>query len=207
MIKIVVSPYITIDDDDDNVQIDPEYTRDTSNMIISDEAHMAIMRGDIGSGIDVCILADAFNLLKQRDIGKFRKLITKNKDIINDKHLGTFLIHESCQRGLPECAALLLFLGAKCSVLNDKGLSAQHCAVLSGSTVLIDILSLFGHSMNIIGVDKKTPFQYAIDSKNQEMIKTMMIYKSDPFIDPLNIDDDICDDVIDQLDEYIKDYK
>jgi ankyrin repeat protein len=196
--KISISYFIV--DNNDEI-IDPIYTQHIVDMIISEDAHMEIMKEYIEPSANASILADAFKLLKQKEFSRFRNLVTKNKNIINTKYTGTFLIHESCQRGLPECAALLLFLGAECSIFNDKGMTAQHCAVLSGSTVLIDILSLFGHSMNVTSVDNKTPFQYAIDSKNHDMMKALMIYKTDLFINPIEKNDDL----IDTLDEYIKD--
>ena len=198
--KVTLTHYIALDCDDDEIQ--SAYTSNDVNMIITDDGYMAIMLENIGTNNDMCILAEAFNLIKQKEITKFRKLITKNKNIIDKKYNGTFLIHESCIKAVPECTALLLFLGAKCSVLNCNGMTAQHCAVLSGSTIMIDILSLFGHSMNILDANKKTPFEYAINSSDNEMIRALMVYKECPFIAPFKEED-----TNNQLDEYIKEHK
>lgn len=202
--KVMISPYIFIDDEDEQIDT-TNYTIDIINMIISDN----VFKKCEDSENNVHILADAFDSLKNGNFTMFKKIMNKNKNLVNKKYSGSYLIHDACSLGNPEYVALLLFLGANCSILNDKGMTAQHCAVTSGLPVIIDILALFGHSMNITDKNGITPFYYALKSKNEDMIRILMLYKSDPYIKPQTneIENDITESTSELLDDYIKNFK
>ncbi|VBB18518.1 hypothetical protein YASMINEVIRUS_981 [Yasminevirus sp. GU-2018] len=179
-LKITLVPTLTVDDDE-LIDVD-NYTRDTREFIISDNCVDEIIAERSTTGFSQKQISDAFKYLRSNNFTEFRKAVGKNKSIVNVKFCKTYMIHEACRLANPECVSLLLFLGAKCSTLDDEGFTAQHRAVMSKSTVIVDILSLFGNSMNIKDKNGNTPFYYALLQKDEDMIKTLMTYKADPFI-------------------------
>lgn len=170
-----------IEEEDEMIDMD-NYTRDTRNMILTDETVQSIINDTSKGGIHQKNLMDAFKALKTSKFGDFRKIVSDDRSIINMKHDKTYLIHEACRLGNPECVSLLMFLGARCSVLDDRGMMAQHYAVQSRSTVVIDILSLFGNSMNVNDKDGNTPFYCALQNNDKTMIRSLMTYKVDPIM-------------------------
>jgi ankyrin repeat protein len=196
--------------DDSSEEIDmTNYNKDMRQMIISEKNFCDIISNNVKSNSKLKLLSNAFRYMRVNKFTEFRKIICKNKSIINNKYNKTFLIHEACKKGDPDYIALLLFLGAKCSIIDDHGMMAQHYAVKSGSIIAIDILSLFGNSMNVKDKKENTPMYYAIMNKNEEMIKTLMIYKADPTIKPLinhDIDNIEDDDFLNCINEYIKNF-
>jgi ankyrin repeat protein len=127
-------------------------------------------------------LADAFKFLRSKNMSEFRKIVSFDRDIINKKYNNTYLIHEACKIGDPDYVSLLLLLGAKCDIIDEYGMMAQHYAVKYKSIVIVDILSLFGNSMNVFDSNGNMPLYYAIKNNDEDMIKILMIYKADPII-------------------------
>jgi len=158
-----------------------DYTRDTRDLILSDRVMIDILNETLSGNAHVRHLSDAFRYLKLNKLVEFRRTVSKNRPIINIKFRKTFLLHEACRLGNPECVSLLLFLGGVCSVMDDNGYMAQHYATMSKSTVIIDILALFSNSMNVRDAKGNTPFYYALAAKDEEMLKTLMTYKANPF--------------------------
>lgn len=170
----------------DAVEIDEiidttEYTKDTRDFIITDDAVDLIM-ADRVNGSSQKDIGDAFRFLRSNNLVEFRKIIGRNRFIVNNKHNKTFLVHEACRLGNVEFVSLLLFLGAQCTIMDDNGFMAQHYAVKSKSTVVVDILFLFGFNMNVRDSKGNSPFYYALMDENVEMINVLMIYKADPMI-------------------------
>ena len=126
---------------------------------------------------------DAYRLMRSKNITEFRKLINNfNKNMINQKHKRTFLIHEACRLGDPDFVSIMLFLGANCSIKDDFGYMAQHYSVKSKITIIVDILALFGNDMNVKDVDGNTPLHHGVTQQNEDIIKTLMTYNVDPNI-------------------------
>lgn len=176
---------IDLDDgmDSDDELIDMlEYNKDNRDLILTQEIVDDIINNKSKYNIQRKYLADAFKYLRNNKLSEFRKVVGENSSIINDKYDKTFLIHEACKIGNHEFVLILLFLGAVCDTLDDHGMTAQHHAVaisLKNSTnpsLIIDILFLFGNSMNVKDVDGMTPLQYAILEENEEIINALVIY-------------------------------
>lgn len=193
-------------------QIDTsEYTKDTRNLILTDEIVLDIISNKSSYNFQQKHIFDAFRFLKNNKLTEFRKLITDHKNLINIKHNKTYLLHEACKLGVSDFVSLLLFLGAKSSIHDDHGLMAQHYAAKSDNCVIIDILALFGNNMNVLDMIGNTPLHFAIINRNYDIIKALMSYKADPYIvnkagekatDKLDKIVDI--DIINMINEYVK---
>lgn len=155
--------------------INADYTYDNRDLIITDETVNEILN-EPSNVHNIQSLINAFEFLRADNIVEFRNIIGENKTLLNTKYNNTYLIHESCKLKNPECVSLLLFLGADCSLIDDYGFTAQHHAVMSGSTLIIDILSLFGISMDVVDINGNHPFHYAFIAQDDEMLKTLMTY-------------------------------
>lgn len=155
-----------------------DYTRDTRNLILSDSVVCDILNELNQEHTKMQNISIAFKYLRLLKLAEFRKLVNDNKSIINIKFENTYLIHEACRLGNPEYVALLLFLGAKCSILDDNGYMAQHYAVMAKSTVIIDILALFGNNMNVKDKNGNTPLYYSLMTRDTSITKLLMTYKS-----------------------------
>lgn len=205
-INPVTNTYDNSDNESDELIDMVEYNKDTRYLLLTEDTVNDIINNKNAYDFQHKYLADAFRYLRANKISEFRKIVGSNRFIINTKYGKTFLIHEACRLGNPDFVSILLFLGSVCNVLDDNGMMAQHYAVKSKSTVIVDILSLFGNSMNVQDTMGNTPFYYAFNDKNEEMIQTLMIYKADPLIKPINKTPDSTDedkDLIDMLNGYI----
>lgn len=193
------------DEESDELIDMTEYNKDTRDLILTEESVYDIINNKSAYDLQHKYLADAFRYLRANKLSEFRKVVGANRYMINTKYNKNYLIHEACRLGNPDFVSILLFLGAVCNILDDHGLMAQHYAVKSKSTVIIDILSLFGNSMNVKDTKGNTPFYYAFTDKNEEMMKTLMIYKVDPFIKSTQTADSADEDkeLIDLLNGYI----
>lgn len=156
------------------------YNKNTVNMIIT-EKDMDNVNISKVTNAKICI-QNAFRHIRNNDIFEFRKLINNNKSIVNMKCKNTYLIHESCKRGLTEFVKILLFSGAHCDAPDSYNKYPQHYAIESKCCMLIDIMFLFGHSMNVQDSNGDTPFHYAVKMNNLEMITALMIYRATPTI-------------------------
>lgn len=159
------------------------YNRDTTDLILSDKDMYDIVNGKSKCTLQQKYLSDAFRFIRSNKLLDFRKVISGHIFIINSKYNKTFLIHEACRLGNPEFVSLLLFLGARCNMLDDNGLMAQHYAVKSKQTVIVDIISLFGNSMNVKDIKGNTPLHYATKIRDEYMVRTLMVYKADPNVE------------------------
>lgn len=179
----------------DQIQIDElidtnNYTKDTREYIISDSAYHDILKNTY-SGLDYKYLSDAFKLLRLNKICEFKRLVSSHKTIINIKYQKTYLIHEACKLGYVDCVAVLLFLGARCSILDDNGYMAQHYVIkyeklIQKAIMIIDLLCLFGNNMNVKDSRGNTPFYYAVESEKIDIIQRLIVYKVNPFIKDVN---------------------
>jgi ankyrin repeat protein len=162
--------------------IDPEFIIDTKTLIISESSFNEIKNNNYCVDIIQKNLMDAFRYLRTKKSSEFRKLVTSNKNIINQKYDKTFLIHEACKIGNSDYVSLLLLLGSKCNLIDDHGFMAQHYAVNSKNILIVDILYTFGHSFNLKDKNGNTPFHHAVINNDIDMAKTLITYKTDPTI-------------------------
>lgn len=142
--------------------IDDEFvdTRDSRELILSDQTMTEIIKSYSSIKSQKLLLTMAFKSLRSNNMMEFRRIICEQKDIVNIKHDGTYLIHEACRLGNADFVCLLLFLGAKCNIMDDKGLMAQHHAVIGHDPMCIDILFLFGNHMDVKDMHGNTPYEY-----------------------------------------------
>lgn len=165
--------------DNDSEIIDMElYNKDTRNLLILERDLYDIMNTDNKKND----INTAFRYIKNNKLSELKKLLLKNKNIINMKYKNTYLIHEACRLGQTEIASLLLFMSSKCNIIDGNGKMAQHYAINSEETLLIDILAIFGNGMNVKDNEGNTPLHYATKKNSIKMIKTLMIYKANPHI-------------------------
>jgi len=172
-----------------------KYTRDIRDMVLSDQTMNDIIGSYSNSQAmksQKISLSLAFKSLRANDMTEFRRIVCEQKDIINTKHSGTYLIHEACHLGNADFVCLLLFLGAKCNLMDDKGLMAQHYAVIGNDPMCVDILFLFGNHMDVQDIHGKTPYEYV---KNNDMIDDKNVKFKNNF---LSTDD--LQNIIDQYD-------
>jgi len=166
----------------DDELIDQEFIIDTKILIISESSFNEIKNNNYCIDIVQKNLMNAFHYLKTQKTIDFRKIVTNNKNIINQKYNKTFLIHEACKIGNSDYVSLLLLLGSKCNLIDDYGFMAQHYAVNSKNILVVDILYTFGHSFNLKDKNGNTPFHHAIMNDDINMVKTLITYKTDPTI-------------------------
>lgn len=169
--------YISIFDSDE--LIDMNYSCDTRNLIMTE-----IGMNDILNNRSPDIIG-AFKCLRDKNVAEFCRIVTNNRSIIDDKHDSTYLIHEACRLGEPECVSILLLMGASCDTFDDNGLLPQHHAVKSGITLVIDLLTLFGKSMNVRDKNNNVPIYYAIMNNDIDMVRILINYTSDTLIKTL----------------------
>ncbi len=136
------------------------YTRDLRELVISDQTMCDIVKSYSSVKSQKILLNMAFKSLRTNNMMEFRRIICEQKDVVNIKHDGTYLIHEACRLGNADFVCLLLFLGAKCDTMDDKGLMAQHYAVISNDPMCIDILFLFGNHMDVKDMYGNSPYEY-----------------------------------------------
>lgn len=141
-----------------------------------------------------------YKYIENNDIKPFRHFITNNKSFINKRIDYKYLINEACRLGRTEFVIFLIFMG--CIMKKDKsGLYPQHYAVLSGKSILLDIMGMFSINLDIQDSNGNTPLHHAVKIKNIEMIKTLLKYGIKKNIHNINgllpID-------YDQTDDYIK---
>ena len=130
-------------DSDEIIDIDM-YTKDARTLILSEQTMQDIINNEPTLIVKQKYLVDAFQFLRADKLFEFRKLVCQHKNIINYKYDKTYLIHEACRLGNPDFVSLLLFLGAKCNLVDDHGFVAQQYAITTSHTLIIDILGLFG---------------------------------------------------------------
>lgn len=137
-----------------------KYTIDVRELILSDQTMCEIMRSYSNTKSQKILLTAAFKSLRTNNMLEFRRIICEQKDIVNTKYEGTYLIHEACRLGNADFVCLLLFLGAKCNIMDDKGLMAQHYAIIGRDPMCVDILFLFGNHMDVKDMYGNTPYEY-----------------------------------------------
>ena len=116
-----------------------------------------------------------YHYIENDMIREFRHYITKNKSILNKIIDHKYLISEACRLGKPEFVTFLIFMG--CVMKKDKkGNYPQHYSVLSGKSILLDIMAMFGVNFNVVDSEGNTPLHHAVRLRNMEMIRTLINY-------------------------------
>lgn len=170
--------YINIFRNDELELIDVNYTCDTRNLIIS-EIGLNDILNNRSPDIKRRNLIKAFKYLRDKNVIEFCRTVNDNRSIINIKYDSTYLIHEACRLGEPECVSILLLMSVSCDSFDDNGLMPQHYAVKSKSTLVVDILSLFGISMNVKDKNNNMPIHYAIINNDVEMVHILIKYTTE----------------------------
>ena len=145
---------------------------------LSDTDRTDIMRTGKGALTEEKRLSRLFNLIRSDKAYDFRKLLSEDRNIINQSFKKTHLIHEACQRGAVDIVTFLLFSNADCHIQDSNGMYPQHYAAISNAPVLIDILSVFGHDLNIKDSKGNTPLHHAVLLENKIVIHMLMHYKA-----------------------------
>jgi hypothetical protein len=186
------------------------YTRDTRDLVLSEQTMLDIFNNKSNCTAQQKYLSDAFRFLRSNKMPEFRKLTTAHTFIVNLKYNKTFLIHEACKLGKSDFVGFLLFLGAKCNVQDDHGLMASHYASRSKVTVSIDIIALFGNSLDVRDIDGNTPLHCAIARHDRDMVKTLMGYRANPNIknkkNELPVDKCESNDLLESIIHYVVNY-
>jgi len=76
---------------------------------------------------------------------------------------GKSALHIACEKGLEECARLLLKFNANPNCYNFKNVSAAHSASANGHLSVLQILSGYGADFNVLDAKRNTPMHLAAD--------------------------------------------
>lgn len=172
--------HTTNDSEDELIEIDP-YEYDVAKMELSDEDRNDILRTGNGFLTEAERLSKLFAYIRTDRAYEFRKVLSEDRSVINTVHSKTYLLHEACRKGASEIVTFLLFSDARCNIKDGYGLMPQHYAVRSKSPTVLDILSVFGHDLNVRDSKQNTPLHHAVILKNRIMIHMLINYKVDPF--------------------------
>ena len=181
-------------DQDELIEID-RFLYDSRKMILSDADLLDIIHSGDGFLTEEARLSRLFNYIRTDRPHDFRKTLSDDKSIINQMFRETYLLHEACRRGAIDIVTFLLFSDAECHISDLNGMYPQHCAAQSQSPILIDILSVFGHDLNIQDSHGNTPLHYAALNSDKSIVHMLINYKvkilkNNEGLTPI----DICDD-------------
>lgn len=159
-----------------------KYNKDSLELILTDNDLNDIISSKKSYSFNLKYLSDAFEMIDKDDSTLFRKHINEYKWIINIKHKKTYLLHYCCSKGKLEFVSFLLFLGAKPNLIDDYGHMAQHKAIITDNSIIIDVMAVFGINMNVKDRSGNTPLHLAVSSSNIKITKLLINYKVNPTI-------------------------
>jgi Ankyrin repeats (3 copies)/Ankyrin repeat len=182
-------------DEDELIEMD-RFKFDPSQMMLTETDRLDIMRSGKGALTEEERLSRLFNHIRTNNPHEFRKVLSGDRSVINDPFKKTHLLHEACRKGAVDIVTFLLFSNANCSARDSYGLYPQHCAALSAAPVLIDIMSVFGHDLNIKDSKGNTPLHHAVMNRDKTVIHMLLNYKVNILKnDEGNTPIDICNDI------------